>query len=76
MQSSFGFSNLHDLMVFSPADFGESGQVKYSVVEGNLLEEPLVQLYLSTLTTGILRLKENSKASLLDKIASLAGMDT
>ena len=76
VQSSFGFSNLHDLMVFAPADVGESGQVKYSVVEGNLLDEPLVQLYLSTLTTGILRLKENSKASLLDKIASLAGMDT
>ncbi|GJA33436.1 hypothetical protein KAM341_31140 [Aeromonas caviae] len=63
-------------MVYAPSETGESSQVSYSVVGGNLLEEPLVQLYPSTLTTGILRLKENSKSSLLDKLASLAGMDT
>lgn len=76
VQSSFGFSNLHDLMVYTPTDSGYHGQTSYTEVDGKLLEEPLVQLYLSTLTTGILRLKENSKASLLDKIVSLAGMDT
>lgn len=76
VQSSCGFSNLHDLMVYAPTDVGEEGKISYTEVEGNLLEEPLVQLYLSTLTTGILRLRENSKASLLEKLASLAGMDT
>ena len=63
-------------MVYAPTDVGEEGKISYTEVDGNLLEEPLVQLYLSTLTTGILRLRENSKASLLDKLASLAGMDT
>ncbi|OUF43960.1 hypothetical protein [Pluralibacter gergoviae] len=75
VQSSFGFSNLHDLMVFAPEATGKNGEISFSIVGDNLLEEPLVQLYLSTLTTGILRLKENSKASLLDKLVSLAGMD-
>ncbi|HHP5490765.1 TPA: hypothetical protein ACSCYS_001101 [Aeromonas veronii] len=76
VQSAFGFSNLHDLMVFAPIKTGNSGLVQYSVVEADLLDEPLIRLYLSTLTTGILRLRENSKSSLLEKVASLAGMDT
>ena len=36
----------------------------------------LLQLYVSTLATGIQRLSENSKVPLLDKLTSLAGMDT
>lgn len=72
-KATSGFSNMHDLMVYAPESQGSS---KYAVVDGGLLGEPLVRLYLSTLTCGLMRLNENSKASLLEKIARLAGMDT
>jgi len=75
-KATSGFSNMHDLMVFTPELHANQGSGKYAVVESGLLEEPLVQLYLSTLTCGLMRLNENSKASLLEKIARLAGMDT
>lgn len=75
-KATSGFSNMHDLMVYSPESETVSGSGKHAVVEGGLLEEPLVRLYLSTLTCGVMRLNENSKASLLEKIARLAGMDT
>jgi hypothetical protein len=61
-----GFSNLHDLMVF------EEGVP----VEAKLLQNRLVQLYLGTLTKNILRINNNSKSSLLEKIARLGAMDT
>lgn len=72
-KATSGFSNMHDLMVYAPESQGSG---KYAVVDGGLLGEPLVRLYLSTLTCGVMRLNENSKASLLEKIARLAGMDT
>ncbi|RDJ98354.1 hypothetical protein [Cupriavidus lacunae] len=72
---AMGFSNLHDLMVFhNPAPVANgSGCVP---VESGLLGQNVVKLYLATLTSGILRLEETSKASLLEKLASLGGMDT
>lgn len=75
-KASSGFSNMHDLMVYKPGSHVNTGFVQYDVVKGGLLEEPLVRLYLSTLTNGVMRLNENSKASLLEKLARLAGMDT
>lgn len=72
-KATSGFSNMHDLMVYAPESQGSG---KYAAVDGGLLGEPLVRLYLSTLTCGVMRLNENSKASLLEKIARLAGMDT
>jgi hypothetical protein len=74
--ASMGFSNMHDLMVYDIAAPGLAPPVPFASIDSGLLEEPLIQLYLSTLTCGVLRLNDNSKASLLEKIARLAGMDT
>jgi hypothetical protein len=61
-----GFSNLHDLMVFR----GDAP------ISSGLHAHHLVVLYLSCLTHGVARINENSKTSLLEKIARLAGLDT
>ena len=70
-----GFSNLHDLMVYRlssrVADGGD-----FVPVKAGLLDQDVVKLYLSTLTSGVMRLGETSKASLLEKMARLGGMDT
>lgn len=70
MKESAGFSNLHDLMLFQQTGVG------FAPIDGGLLDEPLMRLYLGTLTTGIMRLNESGKTSLLEKIVRLAGMDT
>lgn len=70
-----GFSNLNDLMVFrldKPTADGRG----FVPLDNGLLDETVVKLYLSTLTSGVMRLGETSKASLLEKIARLGGMDT
>lgn len=56
-------SGMRDVMVYS-AD----GQP----VENGLLEHPLTHLYLHTMTTGVLVGGENSKMSVLEKLARLA----
>lgn len=40
------------------------------------LADRVIQLYLGTLTNGVMRLNESGKTSLLEKLARLAGMDT
>lgn len=72
---SMGFSNLNDLMVYSLNNRTPNGR-GFMSVEMGLLEQDVVKLYLSTLTNGVMRLGETSKASLLEKIARLGGMDT
>lgn len=57
------FSGMRDVMLYGPE--GES-------VTSGLLESPLVQLYLHTLTNGVLVGGENSKMSLLEKLVRLA----
>lgn len=72
---AMGFSNLNDLMVFRldrPTTDGRG----FVPLDNGLLDESVVKLYLSTLTSGVMRLGETSKASLLEKIARLGGMDT
>lgn len=66
-----GFSNLHDLMVYRQSD-----ETRYEPVSADLLDDRLIQLYLGTLTNGVMRLNESGKTSLLEKLARLAGMDT
>lgn len=55
-------SNIRDVMVYD-----RHGQA----IENNLLELPLVRLYLHTMTAGILVAGGNSKMSLLEKLARL-----
>lgn len=69
--ASMGFSNLHDLMVYRQSD-----GTRYEPVSADLLDDRLIQLYLGTLTNGVMRLNESGKTSLLEKLARLAGMDT
>lgn len=69
--ASMGFSNLHDLVVYQQTD-----GTRYEAVSAGLLDEHLIQLYLGTLTNGVMRLNEAGKTSLMEKIARLAGMDT
>jgi hypothetical protein len=45
-------------------------------ISSGLHAHHLVVLYLSCLTHGVARINENSKTSLLEKIARLAGLDT
>jgi hypothetical protein len=61
------FSNLYDVMVY------RRDGTSY---ESGLMNHPLVRLYLGSLTHGIARTNENSKTSLLEKAAKLAGLDT
>lgn len=61
-----GFSNLHDLMVFR-------GDMPIS---SGLPAHHLIAVYLTCLTNGVARINENSKTSLLEKIARMAGLDT
>lgn len=56
-------SGMRDVMVYS-----KDG----SAVAGGLLERKLVQLYLHTLTNGVLVGGDNSKMSMLEKLARLA----
>jgi len=69
--ASMGFSNLHDLMVYLQTDGTRS-----EAVSAGLLDDRLIQLYLGTLTNGVMRLNESGKTSLLEKLVRLAGMDT
>jgi hypothetical protein len=61
--SGDALSGLRDLMLYAPDG---------TVVERNLLERPLVQLYLHTMTNGVLVGGDNSKMSVLEKFARLA----
>lgn len=72
---SMGFSNLNDLMVYR-LDQPLTNGMGFMPIEKGLLNVTVVKLYLSTLTSGVTRLGETSKASLLEKIARLGGMDT
>jgi hypothetical protein len=72
---TMGFSNLNDLMVYNMLKRTSDGR-SFSSVESDLLDQDVVKLYLSTLTCGVMRLGETSKASLLEKLARLGGMDT
>jgi hypothetical protein len=56
-------SGMRDIMMYLPA-----GQP----VEGGLLDRKLVQVYLHTLTNGVLVGGDNSKMSMLEKLARLA----
>ena len=56
-------SCMRDLMLYGADD---------KVVESGLLERPLVQLYLHTMTNGVLVGGDNSKMSVLEKLARLA----
>jgi hypothetical protein len=56
-------SGMRDLMVY-----GADGEQ----VTAGLLERPLVQLYLHTMTNGVLVGGDNSKMSVLEKLARLA----
>lgn len=56
-------SGMRDVMVYSADD---------QPLQGGLLEHPLTHLYLHTMTTGVLVGGENSKMSVLEKLARLA----